>query len=155
MDLNQKIRELAGAGLTDPAHFVVDVTISKYKPQKVTVFVDGDKGISIDDCANLSRYLGDKLDEENMMADASYTLEVSTPGIDHPLKLKRQYVGNIGRHVKVQLKDKEILKGKLVAADEQKISLETENKDSKKKELISLDIPFTEIEKTIVTVSFN
>jgi ribosome maturation factor RimP len=154
MDLNQKIRELAEAGLTKPEHFVVDVTISKYKPQKVTVCVDGDKGISIDDCAALSRYLGDKLDEENVMADA-YTLEVSTPGIDHPLKLYRQYVANIGRHVKVQLKDKEIIKGKLVATDEQKISLETENKDSTKKGLICLDIPFTEIEKTIVTVSFN
>lgn len=154
MDLNQKIRELAEAGLSNPAHFVVDVTVSKYRPQKVTIFVDGDKGISIEDCAELSRYLGDKLDEENVMADA-YTLEVSTPGIDHPLKLKRQYVSNIGRNVKVQLVDKDILKGKLLAADEEKISLETENKESKKKELITIEIPFTEIEKTIVTVSFN
>ncbi|MFM7856325.1 MAG: ribosome maturation factor RimP [Flammeovirgaceae bacterium] len=154
MDLNQKIRELAEAGLTNPAHFVVEVTISKYKPQKITVFVDGDKGISIDDCANISRYLGDKLDEENVMPD-TYTLEVSTPGIDHPLKLNRQYIANIGRGVKVQLKDKEIVKGKLVAASNTIISVETENKDSRKKELIRLDIPFTEIEKTIVTVSFN
>ncbi|MFM8912545.1 MAG: ribosome maturation factor RimP [Flammeovirgaceae bacterium] len=154
MELNQKIRELAEAGLTNSAHFVVDVTISKYKPQKVTVFVDGDKGISIDDCADLSRYLGEKLDEENVMADA-YTLEVSTPGIDHPLKLNRQYFANIGRQVKVLLKDKEIVKGRLVAANSAAISVETQNKDSKKKELTNIDIPFIEIEKTIVTVSFN
>ncbi len=154
MDLNQKIRELAEAGLTNPSHFVVDVTVSKYKPQKITVFVDGDKGISIDDCAELSRYLGDKLDEENVMADA-YTLEVSTPGIDLPLKLNRQYAANVGRHVKVQLKDKEIVKGKLLAAGDKSISLDTENKDSKKKEFVRMDIPFIEIEKTTVTVSFN
>ncbi|MFM8739712.1 MAG: ribosome maturation factor RimP, partial [Cytophagales bacterium] len=62
---------------------------------------------------------------------------------------------NIGRSVKVQLADKEILKGKLLAADEEKILLETENKETRKKELITIEIPFTEIEKTIVTVSFN
>jgi ribosome maturation factor RimP len=79
---------------------------------------------------------------------------VSTPGIDHPLKLKRQYLANIGRNVKVQLTDKELLRGKLLNADEQKIILETQNKE-KNKGLMTREILFTDIEKTIVTVSFN
>lgn len=153
MELNQKIKEMAAKGLQNPSHFVVDVSVSKYKPTKITVFVDGDQGISIDDCANLSRLLAEQLDEQDLIKEA-YTLEVSTPGIDHPLKLKRQYLANIGRNVKVQLTDKELLRGKLMNADEQKIILETQNKE-KNKGLMTREILFTDIEKTIVTVSFN
>lgn len=144
---------MAEKGLQNPSHFVVDVSVSKHKPTKITVFVDGDKGISIDDCATLSRLLAEQLDEQDLIKEA-YTLEVSTPGIDHPLKLKRQYRANIGRNVKVQLTDKELLRGKLLHADEEKIALETQNKE-KNKGLINREILFTDIEKTIVTVSFN
>jgi ribosome maturation factor RimP len=151
--LNQKIKEMAEAGLANPAHFVVDVSVSKHKPTKITVFVDGDKGISIDDCANLSRLLAEQLDEQDLIKEA-YTLEVSTAGIDHPLKLKRQYRANIGRQVKVQLIDKELVRGKIIAANDEKITVETENKD-KNKGLMNREILFTDIEKTIVTVSFN
>lgn len=144
---------MAENGLQNPSHFVVDVSVLKHKPTKITVFVDGDKGISIDDCATLSRLLAEQLDEQDLIKEA-YTLEVSTPGIDHPLKLKRQYRANIGRNVKVQLTDKELLRGKLLHADEEKITLETQNKE-KNKGLINREILFTDIEKTIVTVSFN
>jgi ribosome maturation factor RimP len=158
MEIARKIKELAELHLASQAHFIVDVTVSKHKPMKITVALDGDEGVSIDDCANLSRQLSDELEKENSI-DEAYTLEVGTPGIDQPLKLKRQYKKNIGREVKVHLTDKSIVRGKLVSADEEKIGVQepTENLPAGRhgKELKNSEIPFTEIEKTIVIVSFK
>ncbi|MCX8491830.1 MAG: ribosome maturation factor RimP [Cyclobacteriaceae bacterium] len=153
MELALKLRELAESHLVDSAHFVVDVLISKYKPTKVIVQLDGDKGISIDSCAEVSRKLSEDLETLNLI-EGAYNLEVGTPGLDMPLKLKRQYYTNIGRSVKVQLKPKNYLEGKLLAVTEEQISIETPSKE-RKKELIKMEILFTNIEKTIVTVSFN
>jgi ribosome maturation factor RimP len=79
---------------------------------------------------------------------------VGTPGLDVPLKLKRQYYANVGRTIKVQLKTKNYVEGKLLAVTEEQITIETPSKE-RKKELIKMEILFTDIEKTIVTVSFN
>lgn len=67
------------------------------------------------------------------MIEEKYTLEVSTPGIDFPLKLKRQYKKNVGRGFKITLKDKTIIKGILKSATEESILVEVEEKAGKKK----------------------
>ena len=152
MDLKEKIKELAEKSLTSPAHFLVDVVASKHKPMKITVIVDGDQGITIDDCAAVSRVLNDSIET---LIEEQYSLEVSTPGLDHPLKMKRQYVKNKGRRLKVVLKDKEVVNGALKEVDEEKIVIDTESGKGKKVELKSIEIPFIEIEKAFVTVSFN
>ena len=153
MELAQKIRELAESHLVDKDHFVVDVLISKYKPTKVVVQLDGDKGISIDSCAEVSRKLSEELETLNLI-EGAYNLEVGTPGLEVPLKLKRQYAANIGRRVKVQVEGNEFVEGKLVEVSEEQIILETFSKE-KKKELIKMEVLFSDIKKTIVTVSFN
>jgi ribosome maturation factor RimP len=152
MDLKEKIKDSAERSLTNPTHFLVEVEVSKHKPWKFTVIVDGDSGITIDDCAAVSRLLNESLETE--ISDP-YTLEVSTPGLDHPLKLKRQYKKNIGRGMKVVKKDKSILNGVLRQSEEEKIVIETETGQGKKVELKIIEIPFTEIEKAFVTVSFK
>ena len=152
MDLKEKLKDLAEKSLVNPAHFLVEVVVSKHKPWKFTVSVDGDQGIMIDDCAALSRALNESLEGE--ISDP-YTLEVSTPGLDHPLKLKRQYKKNIGRGLKVVRKDKSIVNGALKQTEEEKIVLETEIGLGKKTEVKIIEIPFTEIEKAFVTVSFK
>ncbi|HCZ35225.1 MAG TPA: ribosome assembly cofactor RimP [Cytophagales bacterium] len=153
MDIAQKIRELAESHLTDATHFVVDVVISKHKPHKVSVFLDGDNGITIDHCSNLSRALSEDLDKLDLIKD-NYMLEVGTPGLDQPLKLKRQFVKNIGRGLKVVRKDKTTWQGKLTAATES-VTLEVEEKVGKKMEIKPVEIPYSEIEKAIVIVSFK
>ena len=153
MDVGQKIRELAEIHLTQSSHFIVDVIVSKHKPMKITIALDGDNGVTIEDCAHLSRELSDELEKINLIEEA-YNLEVGTPGVEQPLKLKRQYYKNIGREVKVYLTDKSIVRGKLVAASEEKIEV-LESGEGKKKIVDSSQIPFSEIEKTIVTVSFK
>jgi ribosome maturation factor RimP len=152
MDLKEKLQELAEKGLVSPSHFLVEVMVSKHKPWKFTVIVDGDQGITIDDCAALSRALNESLETE--ISDP-YTLEVSTPGLDHPLKLNRQYKKNIGRGMKEVKKGKSVVVGELKQTDEEKIVVETEIGQGKKTEVKLIEIPFIEIEKAFVTVSFK
>ena len=144
---------MAESHLVDKDHFVVDVLISKYKPTKVVVQLDGDKGISIDSCAEVSRKLSEELETLNLI-EGAYNLEVGTPGLEVPLKLKRQYAANIGRRVKIQVEGNEFVEGKLLEVSEEQIMLETFSKE-KKKELIKMEVLFSDIKKTIVTVSFN
>ncbi len=156
MELTEKIRDLAQATLTDENLFIVDVIYSlKQGPsKKMMVIVDGDKGVTIDDCANISRELSKILDETNLVDD-HYLLEVSTPGLDHPLKLTRQYKKNVGRSLKVHFKDKSIIQGKLTAADDQKIIVDEETKEGKRVEIKTREIPYSEVEKAFVLVSFK
>ena len=154
MDQVDDIRKLAQENLS-PDKFVVEVLISGKKiPKRVLVFIDGDQGVTIDDCADLSRVLSKEFDDRAYFGDDSYLLEVSTPGLDHPLKLRRQYIKNAGRNLKVVAKTS-TLEGKLKAVADDKIVLVQETGSGKKKETKEIEILFSEIEKTFVMVSFK
>src|SRR5882762_10032262 len=119
MILKENIENWARHALLDESQFLVDVVVSsKQGPQKVTVILDGDHGITIDDCASVSRKLLNVMEEQGDIGD-NFTLEVTTPGVDHPLKMKRQYIKNMGRIVKLQLTDKTIEQGKLAEVGEE------------------------------------
>ena len=153
MDLRQKIAEIALSKLTDDSQFIVDVVASSNPgSRKVVVIVDGDTGVTIDDITNLSRAISAELEEQPLI-DERYTLEVGTPGLDQPLKMKRQYYKNIGRELKVHTTDKKIVQGALTGVSEERIVLEI--KEGKKKETKTTEIPFSDIEKAIVMVSFK
>jgi len=155
MILKENIENWARQALSDESQFLVDLVVSsKQAPYKVTVILDGDRGITIDDCASVSRKLLGVLEEQGGIDD-NFTLEVTTPGVDHPLKMKRQYVKNIGRVMKVQLIDKTVEVGKLVEVNEEFLSLEREEKIGKVKDLKKITLPFSEIERAIVQVSFK
>ena len=154
MDLADEIRALSQQHLS-PDKFVVDVLISGKKlPRRVLIIVDGDQGVTIDDCAELSRTLSKEFDERAYFGDDNYLLEVSTPGLEHPLKLKRQYYKNAGRNLKVVGKTA-TLEGKLKEVADDKIVLVQETGTGKKKETKEIEVPFSEIEKTFVMVSFK
>jgi ribosome maturation factor RimP len=154
MDIAEEIKRIATSKLTDSNLFVVDVIVSsKRGPRKVLVLLDGDNAISIDACAELSRALAQDLDEVSWLEEA-YTLEVSTPGVDHPLKLQRQYPKHIGRSLRVKLAEKTV-EGKLVAIEGDKMTLAEETGSGKKKVVTNIDIVFSEIEKALVLVSFK
>jgi ribosome maturation factor RimP len=155
MDLVEEIRHLATVNLS-PDKFVVEVLIPGKKiPKRVMVIIDGDRGITIDDCADLSRKLSKELDERALFGDENYLLEVSTPGLDHPLKLKRQYFKNVGRNLKVKGEGDSVIEGKLKEVWEDRILLAQEIGTGKKKELKEIEIPFSEIDKAFVMVSFK
>lgn len=158
MDVAAQIKEIAGRLLADPSHFVVDVIANTGKgPGKLLVIVDGDNGISIDDCAALSRKLSDTLDELNLVDDR-YTLEVSTPGIEQPLKLIRQYHKNIGRRLRVKfaLARPRPMDGILSAVSEKGITLDVTSGPVKADEKPRLvNIPFADIDKAFVMITFT
>ncbi len=147
---------MASSLLVEPSHFLVDIIITGNRVQKkVVVMVDGDQGVTIEDCAKLSRGLSAHLDEVGLIKE-NYILEVTTPGVDAPLKLKRQYRKNIGRELKVTLKDKTQIRGKLTGSDELSIQLRVAEKGNKKnQEIKTKEISFDSIEKALVQISFK
>jgi len=154
MDQVEEIRKVAAENLS-PDKFVVEVLVSGKKlPRKVLIIIDGDQGVTIDDCAALSRVLGEIFEERSFFGEDNYLLEVSTPGLDHPLKLKRQYFKNAGRNLKVVAKEA-TMEGRLKEVTDDKIVLIQEIGTGKKKETKEIEIPFSEIEKTFVMVSFK
>jgi ribosome maturation factor RimP len=155
LDLTAQIKGLADQQLAGSSHFVLDVKVNaRLNPPRITVVVDGDTGITIDDCANLSRALGDAMHEGNVLDD--YNLEVTTPGIDQPLKLLRQYPKHVGRNLKIELKEKETVRGKLQQVEGDAIVIEEEAKKEDKKAGKNIrKITFDQIDKTFVTVSFK
>lgn len=135
-----------------PDLFLVEV---KMKGNKLTIHVDGDQGISIQDCAAISRHVGFHLEEENLIDDA-YNLEVSSPGIDAPLKMLRQYQKNVGRNVTLKLADGSTKEGKLLNIQEKSILIEEKVKEKGKKAFtIETDLPIDQIIETKVLISFK
>jgi ribosome maturation factor RimP len=153
MDQTEEIRKLAESILA-PGQFIVDITVSARKgPGKVLLLVDADQGITIDDCAEISRQLSKLLDDSSLLTD-NYLLEVSTPGVDHPLRLKRQYVKNVGRKLRVKQGDK-TLEGKLTEVNDERIVLTQETGSGKTRDTVTTEVPFATIEKAFVLVSFK
>ena len=149
------IRDIIASKLTEPSQFLVDVIVKGHKSaQKVLIVIDGDQGVTIDDCANLSRELS-KVFDDLQLFEESYLLEVSTPGLDHSLKLKRQYFKNIGRKIKVTTFQGSTDEGKLLSVTDANIAIEKEVGTGKQKETKVIEIPFTDIDKTFVLVSFK
>jgi len=107
---------------SDPGYFLVETKITA--GNHIRLFVDGDNGIPIDKCVSISRLLYKQLEESGLFTDGVFSLEVSSPGLDEPLKLFRQYKKNIGRNVEVVLTDGTKKEGKLVAAEEYQIEVE-------------------------------
>ena len=139
--------------LPDSTYFVVDVKLSGKKGyEKVVVFVDGDRGLNIDICATITKSLSNELDMMNLF-EGSYTLEVSSPGIDYPLTSERQYHKNLGRQLRVDRKDGDILKGELLDTVDSGITLSVEK--GKKQEKEDVFIPYSDIKKSKVLVTFK
>jgi len=135
--------------------FLVDVNVKgKSGNQKIQVFMDGDYAIDVDECSKISRKLADKLEERNII-EGRYVIEVSSPGIDRPLKFSRQYPKHIGRELEVSTIDKKKYQGVLldVAHDEIELSIKSK-KIRKELKSESLKLPFTEIDKAKVILRF-
>ncbi|MCA6079019.1 ribosome maturation factor RimP [Fulvivirga sedimenti] len=155
MSVDQKIRELCESLLSDASHFIVEVDVSSSGSRsKVKVLLDGDNGVTIDDCASMSRQLGSILEEQEVL-DGAYTLEVSSPGVDYPLSSERQYRKNIGRNLKIRRSDSKEIKGKLISAGKDGIEISYTSGKGKDKKEVQEEIPYKEIEKAIVQISFK
>ena len=154
MNVEKRVRQLVEEKIADkPNLFLVDVKM--HSNGKLMILVDGDNGIGIDDCVAISRHVGFHLEEENVL-DTAYNLEVSSPGIDTPLILPRQYTKNVGRTLAIKMADGAKREGKLSGVTEDAIIIEEKTKEKgKKAETVEAIIPISQIAETKVLISFK
>ncbi|MBF6641183.1 ribosome assembly cofactor RimP [Flavobacterium sp. J49] len=155
MTFKEKVTNLLEEGLIEkPSLFLVDLSISD--SYKITVTLDGDNGVTLQDCIDVSRVIENNLDREAQ----DFSLEVASAGVSTPLKLVRQYKKNIGRTLKVKTAT-ETIEAKLEAASEESITLSWTAREPKKigkgKETVEhqREIPYSEIKEAIVIIIFN
>ncbi len=137
--------------LTDDL-FLVDI---KIKPtNNIKIFLDADAGLPIDRCTKINRALYRQMEEMEMFADGNFSLEVSSPGIDAPLKLTRQYVKNIGRNIEVELLEGDKIEGTLTAANDETIAVHSVDGKGKKAVETTREINRDQIKQSIVQIKF-
>ena len=154
MNIEKRVKELVEEKIADkPNLFLVDVKF--HSNGKLMILVDGDNGIGIDECVAISRHVGFHLEEENVI-ETAYNLEVSSPGIDTPLTLTRQYAKNIGRNLAIKMADGAKREGKLSGITEDAVIIEETIKNKgKKAETVESVIPINTITETKVLISFK
>jgi len=136
----------------DPENFLVEV---KIRPgNNIKVFVDADRGISIDKLAQYNRSLYRQIEESGLFPNNDFSLEISSPGLDEPLKLRRQYLKNIGRYVEIILKSGIKTEGKLISATDKEILIEEEKGNKKKKEIIEHSLLYDDIKTTKIQIKW-
>lgn len=148
------MESLLGKALEEhPSLFLIDFTIGG--DNTIKVVLDGDKGVTLQDCMDVSRAIEHNLDRE----EEDFSLEVASAGATSPLKMPRQYTKNIGRKLKVRTDSGE-LEGTLVQATENNITLEWKAREPKPvgKGKVTVqkkrDIPFSEIQEAKVILKF-
>ncbi len=133
-----------------PDLFLVDLQLKGHTGnQKLQVEIDGDHGLPIERCAEVSRALGSWIEEEDVIS-GKYLLEVTSPGADQPFKNRRQFRKNIGRELKIVNTAGEELVGTLADVEDKKIKIQ-----SKKSDGDAIEIPFEQIKSTNVIISFK
>lgn len=156
MAFREKVSELVGEVLKEkPSLFLVDLTVNDQF--KVMVTLDGDNGVNLQDCIDVSRAIDNNLDRE----EQDYSLEVASAGVSTPLKMVRQYRKNIGRTLKVKTNNNETIEAVLEQVSDEGITLSWTAREPKKigkgKETVEhkREIPYSEIKEAIVTIIFN
>jgi ribosome maturation factor RimP len=147
----QSIEKLLQPLLVDDI-FLVSIKIKPTNNYKV--YIDADSGLGIEKCTRINRALYRQVEETGLHPDGNFSLEVSSPGVDEPLQLLRQYIKNINRNVEVVLNDGQKKEGKLKEANETTITIEQTQGKGKKAVTANAVINFTDIKQTTVQIKF-
>jgi ribosome maturation factor RimP len=154
MTFKSQVSELLAQGLAEhPNLFLVDLSINE--ANKILVTLDGDQGVTLQDCINISRAIEHNLDREVV----DFSLEVASAGLSSPLKLVRQYRKNIGRTLLVKTEDRNY-EAVLKAVSEEDITLTWTSREPKKigkgkETVIHVKVlPYEQIKEAIVTITF-
>jgi len=155
MDFKNKIEELLSAFLAERQDlFLIDLKLSA--GDDITIILDGDNGVSLQDCLDASRAIEFNLDRE----EHDFGLQVMSAGLSEPLNFPRQYKKNIGRMLEILLEDSSNIEGELISADEEKIILKLEYRRPKlvgkgKEDVVEeREIPYPQIKKALVAIKF-
>lgn len=155
MMFKEKINQLLESVLEERQDlFLIDLKIGE--DNKVNIVLDGDSGVNLQDCIEVSRAIENNMDRE----EYDFSLEVASAGVSKPLQLVRQYKKNIGRKLKVVLKEGETIEAEITAANEDEITLEWKAREPKKigkgKETVEKKavVSYSEIKEATVIISF-
>ncbi len=129
-------------------YFLVDVMLRK--GNVIDVIIDGDNGVTIKDCVKISRFIESNFDREQ----EDFELRVSSPGIDRPFKLKRQYHKYLEREVQLTTIEEKKLEGVLKSVTEEGVVIEIKQ-GKKGKEIVSENVLFADIKETKPVISFK
>jgi ribosome maturation factor RimP len=154
MLFKEKVKQVVEEALLEkPSIFLIDLTITD--SFKIIIGIDGDNGVVLQDCIDVSRAVEANLDRE----EQDFSLEVASVGVGSPLKQVRQYKKNVGRTLIVKTNDENI-EAELVEANDLFIILSWKAREPKKigkgKETVQKEqqIPYSDIKEAIVTVTF-
>ncbi len=160
-EVRHKIEEWLNPLLSEKKLFLVDIKFPMGR--QIDVYIDSDTGVQISECAEISRFLEKNFDGSGLVP-GNYILEVSSPGMDNPLKIPRQYKRRIGKTLDVIKTDGTQIAGQLLEADDEKIKLKevaertkTKNQKLKIKELSDVrefEIPYNEIKSAVIQFKF-
>ena len=155
MNFRAKVEEVLSAALNERSSlFLIDLKIND--DNKILVTLDGDSGVNLQDCIDVSRAIEHNLDRE----EVDFALEVASVGATTPLVMPRQYVKNIGRKLKVTKISGEIIEGSVTEADNENVTLEWKAREPKKigKGKVTVEkkavLPYDEIKEAKVIISF-
>jgi ribosome maturation factor RimP len=155
MEFRKTIEQLLNTFLEEREDlFLVDLKFSS--ADDITVILDGDNGVTLQDCLDASRAIGFNVDRE----EHDFALQVMSAGLSEPLVSPRQFRKNIGRELDIVLKDSSEIEGELAKVDEEKITLVLKYRKPKEVGKGKVDvvedkeIPYSEIKKALVTIKF-
>ncbi len=147
----EKIDSIAQNTTEKHGFFVIDINVRGDKNKRIIeIFIDGEKSVSAEDLAEISREIGKQFEEDEKF-DFAYRLDVSSPGTERPLKYLKQYPKHINRKFDINYKSGEEIKsfkGKLTGIEESYLLFHTDDKQD-------LKIKFEEITKAKVIISFS
>jgi ribosome maturation factor RimP len=132
--------------------FLVEIKITP--GNQITVLLDADNGITIEKCTAINKALYKYIEESGFFPDGNFSLEVSSPGVDKPLKLHRQYKKNTGRKLEIELNDDTKLEGTLTHVNEENITIEEKEGKGKKITTKTTTILFNQIKRATVLITF-
>ena len=140
--------------ITSQSETIFPVEIKISPANDIKVFIDADDGITIEKCTSINKALYKYIEESGLFPDGNFSLEVSSPGVDEPLKLYRQYKKNIGRKIEVVMNDGTTIEGKLLSVTDDEIVIEEKTGKTNKATIKTTTILFNQIKQTKVLITF-
>ena len=152
MALKDQIAELITPALQEAGYYLEEINVvSPGNHRIVTVIVDGEAALNLDQVTVASKLVSELVDEAPFMGETPFTLEVTSPGIDRPLTLPRHFAKNITRLLKVTQNDGVVITGRITANTELDVTLSV----VEKKETKDVTILLADIKRAVVEIEFN
>lgn len=129
LDTREKLDSLIAAACNAASVSLVEADWFRAGKRKVLrLYIDKPEGVTVSDCACVSRNLSDALDADPDLIDGAYTLEVSSPGLDRPLKTDADFSRNVGRRLRVTRSTGKPVAGNLKEFNDESLTLELKGK---------------------------